>query len=456
MTKHSVLRHTFVLALLLGVAPLLSSTLAPGNTPGDSSLSAQLLSESQRAGGTLPRVFLDCHGPRSACDFDHFRQEISFVSWVSAPEAADVHVILTSTDGGGGGRLFTLDFQGASRFQGLNDELTFSTVGTDVQREVVDGLAQALRLGLVRYAVESGLGRDMGIRFSPRVPLPGDEDAEANGNGAMAEEDPWDYWTFRVRVSGNLRISETRSERRLNPSVRANRTTEDWKLNFFVWNNFRRERIELSDGREVRNDADLWRASALVVRSVSDNISTGFDSQASNSVDSNQQARVWFAPAVEWNYFPYMEATRRQFIAHYQIGPEYSRYYEVTVFDELEETLPRHKFAVQYNQREAWGDAGVGLESAQYLHDTSLYSVGATGELNYRVLRGLELSLSGELALVNDQIHIPAQEIPDEDVLLGRRSLPTGYEYRASIALTYQWGSVFTNVVNTRFPGSVR
>ena len=34
-------------------------------------------------------VFMDCNGP--SCDFNHFRREITWVSWVRQPQDADIH-----------------------------------------------------------------------------------------------------------------------------------------------------------------------------------------------------------------------------------------------------------------------------------------------------------------------------------------------------------------------------
>lgn len=53
---------------------------------------------------------------------------------------------------------------------------------------------------------------------------------------------------------------------------------------------------------------------------------------------------------------------------------------------------------------------------------------------------------------MNDNIHTPAEDIPDEDILLGRQSLPSSYRYEASEAFNYRFGSALANVVNTRFP----
>ena len=429
------------------------SAVALGPVPAQ----AQLQSSGRAMANSAPRAFLDCQVGRD-CNFDHFRTEIDFVNWVRDRADADVHIIFTSTGLGDGGRQYSIDFVGLSGMAGLNDALTYTSAGTDSGVETMDGLTQTLRVGLLRYAVEAGAGQYLLIGYDgPEVA------GNGNGNGDAADDqvdggfyDPWDYWTFSFGLSGNMDLQETETNSRMNPRLSANRVTSDWKIELSSWANLRRERRELSDGTEVRNDINTWRMSTLVVRSVSDHISLGMDVEARNSVSRNQRSRVTVAPAAEYNYFPYQEATRRQFIAHYAIGMERSDYHEETIYGVSEETVPQHRVAVQYRAREEWGNAGIGFDTSQYLHDGSLYSVGFAGDLSYRITRGLELNLSGEAAFANDNIYVPAADIPDEDILLGRQSLPSSYRYQASLGFNYRWGSTFANVVNNRFPRAVR
>jgi hypothetical protein len=439
----------------LAFVVVLGGLLATGPAlVGPQPLQGQFHSEARTTQSSTPRVFLDCQTRRN-CDFDHFRTEIRFVSWVRDRADADVHVIFTTTGAGGGGMQYSMDFIGLREMRGLDDELTYVSHGSDVEAEVLDGLTETLRWGLLRYALQSGQGRNFSLAY--RGPVNG-ENSSGNGdeNGQDPFFDPWDNWTFRVGLSGNMDLREARTNSRLNPSFGADRVTASWKVNGSVWGNMRRDRRELSDGTEVNNDVNSWRVNALVVRSVSNHISVGFDAGGGNSVQDNQRGRLRLAPAMEYNYFPYEEATRRQFIAHYQVGVEHSEYYQETIFGVTEETVPMHQFAVQYRAREQWGNAGVGVQTSQYLHGSGLYNVGIGGEVSYRVARGLELSVSADASWVNDNIHTPAEDIPDEDILLGRQSLPSSYRYQASLGFNYRFGSSLANVVNNRFPRFVR
>jgi hypothetical protein len=443
----------FAALLLLASFPALPA----GSFASGSRAEAQVTSPAYRGqGGARVRVFLDCQSRN--CDQNNFRSEIPWVNWVRDRADADLHVIFTSLGVGGGGMQYTFDFLGLGSLQGRNDRLTYTSAGTDVRTELLDGLVQTFQLGLLRYAVESGQAGDFELRYRGRF-------VAEDGTGTTPElqteapsvfGDPWNQWTFRVGLSGNLDIQERRSEERLNPSFSANRVTDAWKSDLSFWANLRRQKIELSDGRVVRNDQDSWRLSGLVVRSVSDHVSVGFDASARNAITQNQRVRVSAMPAAEWSYYPYAVANRQQLIALYSVGLERSEYYEETVFGVLEETLPTHRVAFQYRVREPWGNAAVGFSSSQYLHDVELYSFGLNGEISYRIGRGLELSLSGDASRVNDQIHVAASNFSDEDILLGRVNLPTGYRYQGSVGFGYRFGSTLQNVVNNRFPRDVR
>lgn len=395
------------------------------------------------------RVFLDCQG-QLPCNRDHFRTELLFVNWAQDREDSDVHVIATSQAIAGGGRQIALDFIGRGSMEELAERLTFTSSGTAVQVETLDGLTQTLRLGLLRYAVAGGLGENFDIRFTGN--LPGAQPGQTGtATPAQAMADRWNYWTFEVGLSGNANIRETSESLRVSPGFSADRVTEAWKLGFEVETDIRRESRQLSDGRSVRDDRNDWEVEALVVRSMGNHFSGGFTLEAQNSISNNRRALVGFSPAMEYNYFPYLVANRRQFTVLYSAGLEYSNYIEETVFNQLSEARPVHELRVRYSAREQWGNAGIGIDYSQYLNDLELYSTGVNGNLNFRITRGLQLNLNGNASLVNNEIYIPRSDCSAEEILLNRCSLPSAYQYSGSIGLSYRWGSPFANIVNTRF-----
>src|ERR1700675_3630466 len=67
------------------------------------------------------RVFLDC----GFCDFDFMRTEIAFVDYVRDRQDAQVHILVTNQQTGGGGTEFTLHFIGQRELAKLADTLAY-------------------------------------------------------------------------------------------------------------------------------------------------------------------------------------------------------------------------------------------------------------------------------------------------------------------------------------------
>ena len=93
------------------------------------------------------------------------------------------------------------------------------------------------------------------------------------------------------------------------------------------------------------------------------------------------------------------------------------------------------------------------LSGVQYLHDTSFYRVDLFGSLNVRLFKGFSLRVSGNYGWVADQLYIRAGDLSDEDILLRKTAQATTRRYFTSFGISYRFGSIFNNVVNTRFGG---
>ena len=145
------------------------------------------------------RVFLDCQ--TFFCDFDHFRREIDFVSWMRDRQDADVHVLGTAQVTGGGGQDHTLAFIGLGDFAGQVDTLRYISSDTDTEAEIRDGLVRTVMLGLVRYVANTPAAQylDITYRAPGLTPL-------------QRIDDPWNLWVFTFSANGNFNAeSEQRS-----------------------------------------------------------------------------------------------------------------------------------------------------------------------------------------------------------------------------------------------------
>ena len=397
------------------------------------------------------RVFLDCHV--GGCDFDYFRREIDFVDWVRDREDSDVHLLVTSERTGGGGQSLDLAFLGRAGFAARGDTLTHTYLGTDTQDERRSGLAEAIRAGLVPYMADAGQLTRIEIRSRAG------DDSSAGAGGArggpagddaqLVTDDPWDFWVFRVGLNGSLNGQSTTSSNNLSSNLSASRTTDLWKLSFVGFGGYNERTFELTDGEQTFITRNLY-ASGSVVRSLTDHWSTGAQGTLFHNTQSNQDLTLRFAPAIEYNVYPYSESSRRQLVLQYSLGVNSFDYTEETLYSKTSEVLYDHTMAAAIEQTQPWGSIEANVTASQYLNRTSKYSVSLSGGANLRLTRGLSLRVSGSYSWIRNQLHLPGSELEDDEILLRLRDLQTSFRYRTSIGFSYQFGSIFNNVVNPR------
>ena len=382
------------------------------------------------ANGGRPRVFFDCQGP--GCNSDYYRTEITWVTWVRDRTDAQVHVIVVSTGTGAGGRAYEMEFQGRNGLSAYLDHVVYTSRPTDTERETLDGMTHVLALGLARFANAAGyrgIVRVEGASQSGSRPEQGLVSAEE-------VEDPWNLWAFRVGGSGNYEGEATSENLRLNSSASASRVTPTWKLSYNGRMNFQRQEYERSDSTRLVVKRTDWNVDALSVYSFSDRWSVGINSNAARLTRFNQDLRVKVAPAMEYSFFPYEEATRRSLTVYYEIGPTYRNYIAETIYQEMEELRWEQSLQVRYSQREPWGDASVGLEGSHFLHDVNLYNVALRGSLSVRVARGLSLDADANVSWVRDQLYLSAEDETDEEILLRLRQRGTDFTYGGSLGFS--------------------
>lgn len=393
------------------------------------------------------RVFFDCDGP--GCNQEFYRTEIDWVDWVRQREDADVHVIVASQSNASGGRAYEIRFIGQDDLSGVDDELTFSSLGTDVEQERLDGLATTLSIGFARYATLLGL-RDV---VTIRGVTPVEVDPDAGVVDADEVDDPWDLWSFRVGGNFNIDGEDTRKSRDVSTSFSADRVSRAWILGFDVRYSNDYQEIERSNGTIFENTQEDWSVNTETVHALADHWSIGFTTASGKLPRFNQDFRFEFRPGLEYSYFPYEQATRRALTAFYQIGPTYRDYEEETLFGETSETRWEQTLRIEFAQRQPWGDASVDVQGSHYLHNTDFYSVSFNGNLEFRLFRGLSLDIRGNYSFGDDQIYLPGGDLTDEEILLRLRQRQSSERYGLRIGFNYRFGSIYNNIVNNRFDG---
>lgn len=389
------------------------------------------------------RVFLDCNG--FYCDQDFYRTEINWVGYVRDRQDADVHVLITRQQTGSGGGEHTLQFLGLRRFQGVNQTLRFTSGPSETEDEVRRGLAEVIKVGLVRYAADTPAGARL------RVTIP----AATTAAAAPAEaRDPWDHWTFRAGVRGYFNGESSYTSRDLNASLSANRVTAMWKTRLSLNANNSRSEYELTDTSTFVSARESYNGSALVVRSLGEHWSAGGRASALRSTYANYDRLVRAGPAVEYNVYPYSESTRRQLTLQYAVSGISADYDERTRFGKLAETRVEHSLTTSLDLKQPWGSIGVSAEGAHLLDDAARNRLVLFGNADVRLFKGLSLNFYASGSRVRDQLNIRDRTGTPEEILTREIEQLTAFRYFASVGLSYTFGSIYNNVVNPRFGGS--
>jgi hypothetical protein len=411
-----------------------------------------LVAQEQRtpAVPTTLSVFLDCRG---GCDSDLIRTEINYVNWVRDRAVADVHVLVTNQQGGAGGQRFTLAFIGLRGFAGRGDTLIFDTNPTTTSDERRRGVMRTIAIGLMQFIGRTSVARAIRISQS-------EEERVLAITQTKPANDPWKAWVFEVGVNGSMKGERYYRNRELESSFEARRTTEAWKSSLELGLSYRDSRATVQDFDSLgqvtseetfKNLQRNWSSEFLLVKSVTGHLSAGMRNSLESNTFRNQRLNAQFMSALEYDLFPYSEATRRELSLRYGVGANYFHYADTTIFDKIRETRPLQLFEINYQTRQPWGSTSVSLSHTNYLSDASKRRTEIEGNLNLRVFQGFSVNFAGGYNWIRDQLYIPKEGSSQVDVLLRRRALLTGFEYFTHFGVSYTFGSIFNNVVNPRF-----
>jgi hypothetical protein len=408
-------------------------------------LIARALPAQTPANRTAPprlRVFIDC---QYECDTQYLRQNIEFIEYVRDRAAADVHLLVTTQETGGGGLAWNLKFIGLDYFMGQDRTLTFNTPQTASGDDRRKEFARLFKMGLVGYAAETAVAPDLDVSFRKA--------SDAEDRNTTRNRDPWNNWVFRIGMNGNLSGEQTSNNRSYRFNSSASRTTDQWKLNFNVNSNTNNSTFRLDNATVIKSRSDGWNLNSLVVKSLGPKWSYGARSRMSHSSFSNTDRSVGASPAIEFDFFPYSESTRRSLTLQYSVGMTHYRYREPTIFDKLEENVPSHSLNTSIGIRAPWGSVGGSVEISQHLNHTDRYHIGMSGNTDVRLFKGFSFDIYANYDRIRDQIGLAKGDISEAEVLLRLRQRATGYSYYMGFGVSYSFGSIFNSTVNPRFGG---
>jgi hypothetical protein len=385
------------------------------------------------------RVFLDCrtHG----CDRDFFITELPYVLWTQDRLDADVHALVTGLGTGAGGTEYTIAVLGQRLFEGRGDTVTTSTPPNTTDDARRREIARVLKLALVPYILRTPAAADLQLTsVGPPRAAP----------SLDAIVDPWDFWVYRISANGEGNAESRSTDYEIEGSLTASRITERTKVVLDLDYEYSANSFTLSDGSErsfVLREYDL---DTRFVRSISEHWSAAIGSNVGMTEFANQDLSAAVDVGVEYNFFPWREATSRQLVAIAAVGGQHLDYDEITIYGRMSETRPVATFIVAGESRQAWGSVDGSVRHRRYLHDAGVFSISGDASASFRITRGLSLSISAYGEKVNDQLFLPRGDATDDEVLTRQRALATAYRYGARLGISFTFGSIFNTIVNPR------
>ncbi len=384
------------------------------------------------------KIFLDCQD----CDMNYTRQEIPYINYVRDIHDAQVVILVSEQDAGSGGNQYTYTFHGQLDFQGMDDTLSYTTSPDQTGTIIRQKRTALLKMGLMRYVAKTPLFNEIEIRHNEEL-------------GSQEVIDRWNNWVFELSTEPQFESEEAQKVLELRNSINISKITPEIKLEVEMDHNYQREKfIENANTDSVISSTYSTRSARiqnLFVKSLGDHWSAGVKWDLGSSTRENYNFKTEILPSIEYDIFPYSEATHRQLRILYGAGYQYNNYLDSTIYNKTYEHLYLQMLGVAFQVQKKWGSINISLTGSNYFHDFAKNRIELNSFINVRIFKGLSLQIYGGAAHINDQLNLKKGVISEAERLLQLRELATKYRVEGGIEITYTFGSIYNNVVNPRF-----
>jgi len=380
--------------------------------------------------------FLDCED----CDFTFVRQELPFISFVRDPQLADVHILVSESHTGSGGRKYFLNFIGLKKFKGTDFEYDVTTNQSDTEDDIRNALLKIIKIGVLPYYSKTSFINHLEI------------DLEESGKRSADKMviDRWNKWVFQLETGGELQQEQKQNEYSIISEASAEKITENWKTAIQAQYEINRENYYDDDSliTDKQNSKDI---SAEFIKSLSDKLSAGLFGNYSSSTFLNTRNKYMVSAGIEYNIFPWTECNRRVFALRYSAGINGYDYLEETIYDKITETLVFESISLNLELIQQWGEISMELEGRHYFHDFSKNRLTLETDISVRLTKNFSVFCELQTAAIHDQLYLAKGDDSLDDILLKRHKLATTYEIDGQIGFKFTFGSIYNNVVNERF-----
>jgi hypothetical protein len=391
--------------------------------------------DEQRSSNHL-NFFLDCWD----CDFNFVRQELEFVSFVRDPNLADVHILVSESRTGSGGRKYFMNFLGLKDLKGVNYEYEYISVQMETNDETRKGLLKLIQTGILQYYTKTGNLNEVEIELQHS----GEETA------SESVEDPWKKWIFRLGAGTEFDKEASQNEYAFEGEIRIEKVTEEWKIRIEAEHDIDVENF-YDDDEKITNNQSRTEIENYYIKSLTSKWSTGVFGYYESATYLNIKNLYGGSVGVEYNIFPWDISNRKVFAIRYQTGIRAYKYNEITIYDKMNETLFYESLGINLELVQPWGSVEARLEGRHYFHDFSKNRLTLFSDFSIRLTKQLSVFSFFYGRIIHDQLYLPKGDASLEDVLLRRRKLETTYEVGAQLGIRFTFGSIYSNVVNERF-----
>lgn len=381
------------------------------------------------------KVMIDCRG----CDESYMQQNSLFLTHVRDQALADVYLLINRT-WSPSSEIYKMEYMGKGEFEGMNYTYSADFSRTLTNNETRKGLLQEVLKGLMPYILKTNLTNKIQVVQS--------EESEESENNLP--RDPWNNWVFEIQGELNLRDQDTREELNYELGFEGDKVSQNWRIRIDGFFRRRILNIDQDDGTEFTSVREYKYFGTSVVKSLGDHWSVGLFSNIENNNVDNFLLRLNVSPAVEFSLFDYREVLTREITFAYKIGYNYQKYLETTIFEVDEDRFPSQSFSVNVRFRRDWGYIFSSVAVRNFLNDFSKNRISIDNRASVRIFKGLFASINADFDMIRDQINLQLGDASLEDIILQQRAIATNYRLNVGVGLSYTFGSIYNNILNTR------
>ena len=400
------------------------------------------VADTSQAGQQI-KVFLDCRGDTDlGCEQQFFVLDLPYVTWTRDRLFADVQFLVTTIQTGSGSFQYTVNALGRGRFAGRADTSVVNTIPNEAEDPIRRKLSRTFALLLVPYVRTTDAVARLKVVYDAPVGA-----AQASPRSV---KDKWNFFIIELQGDGFLQTESRQTRANYSSDVRLRRVTEFSAIRFGVNQSARYNKFEINDSTNVTNAVRQGFVFARAVKSLSPRLSFGVLSNVGYSEFNNTKMVFRLAPVIEYNLFPWKQATSRQVAISYGIGPRYFRWTEPTIFGRSREWRAQQELVIGSDVRQSWGSVNLSTRYASFLPDVKKWNLSLNGQTNLNLVKGLQFNVGGGATLIRDQIFLAARNQTPEQILTQQRALASNYEVFVFAGLSYSFGSIYNSVVNPR------